>query len=74
MVLFGLTVITVLGAGVTTLISGHRLPDPAYARLTAHQTLTLKNSDFILAIESLGASGAPHHPAVISCPMLSDPW
>ena len=57
MILFALTVITVLGPGTTTLILVILLVSiPGYARLIRAQTLTLKNSDFIVAEKSIGAS------------------
>ena len=58
MILFALAVITVLGPGTTTLILVIVLVSiPGYARLIRAQTLTLKNSDFIIAEKSIGASG-----------------
>jgi peptide/nickel transport system permease protein len=57
MIMFALAVITVLGPGTWTLILVVVLFSiPGYARLIRAQTLTLKNSDFILAERSLGAS------------------
>jgi peptide/nickel transport system permease protein len=57
MILFALAVITVLGPGATTLILVIVLVSiPGYARLIRAQTLTLKNSDFIVAEKSIGAS------------------
>lgn len=57
MILFALAVITVLGPGTTTLILVIVLVSiPGYARLIRAQTLTLKNSDFIVAEKSIGAS------------------
>ena len=56
-VILGLTVVTLLGASVTTLVLVVIvIQTPAYARLTRTATLTLKNSEYIQAIESLGAS------------------
>jgi peptide/nickel transport system permease protein len=58
MILFALAVITVLGPGTTTLILVIVLVSiPGYARLIRAQALTLKNSDFIVAEKSIGASG-----------------
>lgn len=57
MILFALAVITVLGPGTATLILVIVLVSiPGYARLIRAQTLTLKNSDFIVAEKSIGAS------------------
>lgn len=59
MIMFALAVITVLGPGTTTLVLVIVLISiPSYARLIRAQTLTLKNSDFILAERTLGASNA----------------
>ncbi len=56
-VMLGLTVVTLLGASVTTLmLVVIVIQTPAYARLTRTATLTIKNSEYIQAIESLGAS------------------
>ena len=56
-VILGLTVVTLLGASVTTLmLVVIVIQTPAYARLTRTATLTIKNSEYIQAIESLGAS------------------
>jgi peptide/nickel transport system permease protein len=57
MIMFALAVITVIGPGTTTLILVIILISiPSYARLIRAQTLTLKNSDFVLAEKSMGAS------------------
>jgi peptide/nickel transport system permease protein len=57
MILFALAVITVLGPGTTTLILVIILVSiPGYARLIRAQTLTLKNSEYVLAEKSIGAS------------------
>lgn len=59
MVFFALAVITVLGPGQTTLILVIVLVSvPAYARLVRAQTLSLRQSDFVLALEAMGASPA----------------
>jgi len=56
-VLLGLTVVTLLGASVTTLmLVVIVVQTPAYARLTRTATLTIRNTEYIQAIESLGAS------------------
>lgn len=56
-VILGLTVVTLLGASITTLmLVVIVIQTPAYARLTRTATLTIKNSEYIQAIESLGAS------------------
>lgn len=56
-VILGLTVVTLLGASMTTLMMVVIIiQTPAYARLTRTATLTIKNSEYIQAIESLGAS------------------
>jgi peptide/nickel transport system permease protein len=56
-VVLGLTVITLLGASISTLtLVVVVIQTPAYARLTRTATLTLKNSEYVQAIESLGAS------------------
>lgn len=56
-VVLGLTVITLLGASITTLmIVVIVIQTPAYARLTRTATLTIKSMEYIQAIESLGAS------------------
>ena len=57
MILFALAVITVLGPGTGTLILVIVLVSiPSYARLIRAQTLTLKNSEFVMAEKSIGAS------------------
>ena len=57
MILFALAVITVIGPGTGTLILVIVLVSiPSYARLIRAQTLTLKNSDFVVAERSIGAS------------------
>ena len=59
MILFALAVITVIGPGTTTLILVIVLVSiPSYARLIRAQTLTLKESEFVIAEKSMGASGA----------------
>lgn len=59
MIMFALAVITVLGPGTTTLILVIVLVSiPGYARLIRAQTLTLRNSDYILAERAMGASPA----------------
>ena len=59
MILFALAVITVLGPGTTTLILVIVLVSiPSYARLIRAQTLTLKDSEFVMAERSMGASSA----------------
>ncbi len=59
MIMFALAVITIVGPGTGTLILVIVLVSiPGYARLIRAQTLTLKNSDFIFAEQSLGASSA----------------
>jgi peptide/nickel transport system permease protein len=56
-VILGLTVVTLLGASIATLMLVVVIIQiPAYARLTRTATLSLKNSEYIQAIESLGAS------------------
>lgn len=56
-VILGLTVVTLLGASITTLVLVVIIiQTPAYARLTRTATLTLKSSEYIQAVESLGAS------------------
>ncbi len=56
-VILGLTVVTLLGASVATLMFVVIvIQTPAYLRLTRTATLSLKNSEYIQAIESLGAS------------------
>jgi len=56
-VILGLTVVTVMGASITTLMFVVIvIQTPAYARLTRTATLSLKKSEYIAAIESLGAS------------------
>ena len=59
MILLALAVITVLGPGTTTLILVIVLVSiPSYARLIRAQTLTLKDSEFVMAERSMGASSA----------------
>ena len=59
MILFALAVITVLGPGTATLILVIILVSiPSYARLIRAQTLTLKDSEFVMAERSMGASSA----------------
>ncbi|MBI2718086.1 MAG: ABC transporter permease [Rhizobiales bacterium] len=56
-VILGLTVVTLLGASVATLMFVVIvIQTPAYARLTRTATLSIKSSEYIQAIESLGAS------------------
>lgn len=56
-VMLGLTVVTLLGASTTTLMLVVILiQTPGYARLTRTATLSIKTSEYIQAIESLGAS------------------
>jgi peptide/nickel transport system permease protein len=57
MIMLALAIITVLGAGTGTLILVIAATSfPSYARLIRAQTLTLKNSDYILAERLLDAS------------------
>lgn len=56
MIMFALAIITVLGAGTGTLIMVIAATSfPSYARLIRAQTLSLKNSDYILAERLLDA-------------------
>ena len=56
-VILGLTVVTLLGTSIATLmLVVIVIQTPAYARLTRTATLSLKTSEYIQAIESLGAS------------------
>lgn len=56
-VILGLTVATLLGTSVTTLMAVVVvIQTPAYARLIRTATLSAKNTEYILAIRSLGAS------------------
>ena len=56
-VILGLTVVTLLGASVATLmLVVIVIQTPAYARLTRTATLSIKTSEYVQAIESLGAS------------------
>ena len=56
-VILGLTVVTLVGASMTTLMMVVIIiQTPAYARLTRTATLSIKTSEYIQAIESLGAS------------------
>ncbi|WP_181257441.1 ABC transporter permease [Pseudaminobacter soli (ex Li et al. 2025)] len=56
MIMFALAIITVLGAGTSTLIIVIAATSfPSYARLIRAQTLALKNSDYILAERLLDA-------------------
>ena len=55
-VILALTVVTLLGASLTTLmLVVIVIQTPAYARLIRTATLSLKNSEYILAERSLGA-------------------
>jgi peptide/nickel transport system permease protein len=56
-VILGLTVVTLLGASIMTLVLVVIvIQTPAYARLTRTATLVIKNTEYVQAIESLGAS------------------
>jgi peptide/nickel transport system permease protein len=56
-VMLGLTVVTLLGPSIPTLLLVVILiQTPAYARLVRTATLSAKNAEYILAIRSLGAS------------------
>ncbi|RWI85439.1 MAG: ABC transporter permease [Mesorhizobium sp.] len=56
-VMLGLTVVTLFGPSLETLIGVViTLLTPGYARLTRTATLSTKNSEYILAIRSLGSS------------------
>jgi peptide/nickel transport system permease protein len=56
-VILGLTVVTLIGASIATLMLVVVVVQvPAYARLARTATLSLKTSEYIQAIESLGAS------------------
>lgn len=56
-IILGLTVVTLLGASVHTLmLVVIVIQTPAYARLTRTATLSLKTSEYIQAIEAMGAS------------------
>lgn len=56
-VILGLTVVTLLGASIMTLVLVVVvIQTPAYARLTRTATLTIKTSEYIQAIEAMGAS------------------
>jgi len=57
MIMFALAVITVIGPGIGTLILVIVLTSfPSYARLIRAQTLSLANSEYVMAERSLGAS------------------
>ena len=56
-VILGLTVVTLLGASISTLmLVVIVIQTPAYARLTRTATLTIKTSEYIQAFEAMGAS------------------
>lgn len=56
-VILGLTVMTLLGTSVTTLMFVVVvIQTPAYARLIRTATLSAKNTEYVLAVRSLGAS------------------
>lgn len=56
-VILGLTVVAMLGTSLTTLmIVVVVIQTPAYARLTRTATLQIKTSEYVEAVESLGAS------------------
>jgi peptide/nickel transport system permease protein len=56
-VILGLTIITLLGASITTLmLVVVAVQVPAYARLTRTATLSIKTSEYVQAVKSLGAS------------------
>lgn len=56
-VILGLTVMTLLGTSVTTLmLVVVVIQTPAYARLIRTATLSAKNTEYVLAVRSLGAS------------------
>jgi peptide/nickel transport system permease protein len=56
-VILGLTVVTLLGASIATLmLVVIVIQTPAYARLTRTATLSIKTSEYVQAVESLGAS------------------
>ncbi len=56
-VILGLTVATLLGASVATLmLVVVVVQTPAYARLTRTATLSIKTSEYVMAIRALGAS------------------
>ena len=58
-VILGLTVMTLLGPSITTLMFVVVvIQTPAYARLIRTATLAAKNTEYVLAIRSLGASPA----------------
>lgn len=58
-VILGLTVLTLLGASITALmLVVIVIQTPAYARLTRTATLSVKTSEYIQAIESMGSSRA----------------
>lgn len=59
MIMFALAVITVAGPGTATLVLViFIISIPGYARLIRAQTLTLKNADYILAEQTMGAPSA----------------
>jgi peptide/nickel transport system permease protein len=56
-VILGLTVVTLLGASISTLMFVVIvIQTPAYARLTRTATLSIKTSEYVQAVRSLGAS------------------
>ncbi len=56
-VMLGLTVATLLGASIATLMLVVMVVQtPAYGRLTRTATLSIKNSEYVQAVRSLGAS------------------
>lgn len=56
-VILGLTVVTLLGASIATLMFVVIvIQTPAYARLTRTATLSIKTSEYVQAVKSLGAS------------------
>jgi peptide/nickel transport system permease protein len=58
-VILGLTVMTLLGPSIGTLVFVVVvIQTPAYSRLIRTATLSIKNSEYILAVRSLGASPA----------------
>ena len=75
MILLALVVAAVLGGGLQNVIIALSVATvPGYARITHGLTLSIKENDFILAQQAMGAKGCPYHyPAYSSqCPAAAD--
>ena len=66
--ILALAFVAALGPGIENAIIAIAITSwPPYARIARAETLTIRNSDYIAAVQAAGRLAAAHHPAATSC-------